>query len=393
MGKALCLNYFFGANYVLYLRIINALMALLYLFVFYRLAEEVLKSRLSVGFALVVHSSVLMFSYLFASVNNDNLVNLLSVVALYTFVKVVRERTTEALYLFLICIFLGMLTKQTFWPLALCLGCLLCVDFRFKVVDILKSLNPKKAPNRVVATVALLFVVALLSANVSLHGYNYCRYGKLAPRATDLYSHEQSMRQHDVYAKYNQLREELKSQRAECLWDPFRFFFVWSDYMIEKCIGIFAYRSYYPGKYVLGLFECFIIFAIWYAFRKGLCKDRLLVYLLVLAAVHIAVLAFWVNYRSVLNTGLMPRYAFIGIQGRYVFPVLAPLILLFARSLGGFRSAMVNLMIALIVGGCITIFSFPLFLMKPKEERFVPNAALQAEYLKNLELSQRFKGN
>jgi hypothetical protein len=99
---------------------------------------------------------------------------------------------------------------------------------------------------------------------------------------------------------------------------------------------------------------------------------------------------FFINYRIYYKSGLLPRYTFIALQGRYIFPVIAPLIIIVVRGLLSFQKKRLRLFIAVIASLIIFFYSFPYYCIHPPADPLISNDVLQKQYIRALDLSQRF---
>ncbi|MCF7855571.1 MAG: hypothetical protein K9N51_12285 [Candidatus Pacebacteria bacterium] len=380
MGKMLFYGSWLPLDAPTFLRLVNVLFAAVYLAIFYMLARLLLRHRWLAAFAFVVHTNLLMFTFLAGAINSDNLVNLLSMCAIFLLFKSIIQKRPLLIYPFLWCLCLGALTKKTFLPVAAILVVICVFEYRAALwrVIVEKGRGLRwRAGGAHVACVAIL--VLLIGANALLHGYNLLHYGSIVPKCTQVYSEEKCAREHPVYAKYKKLGE-AKDDREGAVLDPVRYLVAWFDYMTEKVIGIFAYASYYPGNLALGLVEAVIAVALVLGVRRVDWKDKHILYAVVTVGFYVLVLAYLVNYKSYLNMKLMPRYSFIGVQGRYIFPVISLIVILLSKCLLTFKRPLVNACIGVAVACLFITISFPAFYGTPADQRFVPNNKLQTTY-------------
>ena len=389
LGKLLHFNVLVGLPEIIYLRLLNIFFSLLYLTVFFKLAKLVLREKLLVSFAFIVQTNILMFTFLSSSVNYDNLVNLLSICSIYfLFRSIVSEKPVNLIY-FLICILLGTLTKKTVFPLALILFVIALFEYRgylfARFTDVSRKSLRKLRPYQIIAIVA---VSILLVTNIFIHTHTVYRYGTLSPSCNKIYSHAICMRDNPVYAKYNTLKANTKDDpKAD---DPVRYFFLWSDYMIEKTLGIFGYSSFYQGNIILGIAEILIILSVLIGVRKIEFNDKISIYLVSLVVAYSAFVFYYANYKGYSVTGLAPRYTFIAIQGRYIFPVLSVIVLLFAKFILSANSRHLKLATFLSLSVFFSYASFPMYYFAPDENKLISNKELQLKHIQSLNRSQKF---
>lgn len=390
MGQLLTFNRLTGLNPVLFLRLINVGLGTAYFVVFYFFACMILKSRLQVLLALFLHASLLMFTFLCGAVNNDNLVNLLSICSIYWVTRGYMRHEVKSAWLAAGCILFGCLVKQTFLPVAVSLTAILLWNYRSSLSTVLRAPLHHGTRGRMLMFRGLAaFVLLLLAANLGLYGKNLIQYGSIRPSAVAIYGAKRAYREHPVREKYKLLTDTALMEPGERLLDPIRYAFVWADFMVEKTIGIFAYQSYYPPHLAVGFYELLGICALGLLLvRRRDLLQREMVPLIVPLLFHTAVLIYYVNYPYYRLTGLFPKYTFIGIQGRYMFPVLAPLILLVVKGILSFKERRIRILVAVLVAIPIYMYSYSSLYSNPNG--FVPNGILQERYIHALMLSQRY---
>ena len=192
LGKLLALN-LFGVDDLLYLRLINVILAMLTIVAGYRLATRLTESPLVRILFLVMTTNTLMFTFMGGAVSYDNLVNLLAVLSVSAFVALVRTGEPTDLLCFLLWNFLGTLTKTTFLPLTLGLVALLLFDRRRRFREDLASLSRVVIKPAPLTTSLLVLVVLTFGANVWLYGSNLVRYGRPVPGCSQVLELEQCM--------------------------------------------------------------------------------------------------------------------------------------------------------------------------------------------------------
>jgi hypothetical protein len=209
LGKLAVLN-IFGMNDVLYLRLLNVILAMLTVIAGYRLAAHLTRNSLIRILFLVMTTNTLMFTFIGGAVSYDNLVNLLAVLSVLAFIAFVRTENSADLLLFLLWSFLGTLTKTTFLPLTFGLVALLLFDRRRHLREDLSSLaGVVKMPARLPA-VLLVLVILSFGANVWLYGSNLVRYGRPVPGCSQVLELEQCM-ENRIFARnwvVSQYRDE-----------------------------------------------------------------------------------------------------------------------------------------------------------------------------------------
>lgn len=393
LGKLAAIN-FFGMNNVLYLRLINVVLAMLTVVVGYRIASRLTDDSLIRLVYLVVVTNTPMFTFIGAAVSYDNLVNLLATLAVYSFVCFVLEDESKDLLLLGLWVALGVLTKTTFLPLALLLALTLMVERRRRIIgDVIRAFSSEtwRSPH-----LALLATLMAFSAviGVSLYGGNVVRYGRLAPSCSQVIEHEQCM-ENRIYARnwvVNQYRDGvltfeqalretsriahpgdrdhavrlLQNERSYRqvqppllpVWDYM--LIVWHQAMKPTIFGIQAHQSMSrdPASlmpYSIVLFAALLLVARGLRWR-GL--ERLWVYLTAVATGYYLFLVGWFNYTHYLSS----HAPFLGVQGRYIFPVMIPGCLVIARFLMLPWRHLGRIIVAIVLAAIFLLGDFPYFL-------------------------------
>ncbi len=400
MGKSAAL---LGSADYLTLRMLNIGLALLFLIVAYRLSRLMLKSPLMRVLFFVMLTNTLMFSFLSASVNYDNLANLLALCAVYFLVRHLLGRPDSGgpadLLLFLISTMLGLLTKATFLMLAPVLVVVWLLLRRQRLRDDLQQwwqgLRSGTGYIRSLSIVALLCA----TANLLLYGANLAQYGRIVPDCAQVLTHEQCM-ENRIYARnwvVTQYRlgklsymdawraaerirhpgdiaharrllnneRQYRMARPEDLNVLDYMHLVWNQAVKPSVFGIQAHRSMLrsPNElwaYGLLFFAALLLMARTVRFDGS---DRLW---LGMAGIVFGYYGFLVGYYN--YTGYLQHHALLlGVQGRYLFHLLVPFYLLVAEFLlrpfpGWARGAITVAVAVLFVAG-----DFPYYLGRVTE--------------------------
>ncbi len=346
---------------VILLRIVNLIYSLGTLFVTYLLSKEIFKNRGVRILPVFFLSSTLMFVFLSASINYDNLANLLSVLSILFFVKFVKSKV-DIKYLLLMILFLclGALTKFTVLPLALILVLLTIIDI-FKKKKYLKNIKIGKE------YFLLLPILLFGFLNIELYGINIIKYGGLEPDCNKILTHEQCL-QNGVYFRDN---VTFKSTQIDGLKGyirllttgerigPIRYFLKWLPNFTMKIYGIFADQSLFMPEPFWYLFISFFLLATVLGVINFKKWDRVERYLIVISLFYFVILFFFQNYSMYLRF----NHYYLALQGRYIFPVISILYILFAKSLlfikrKWLRNLILIVYILLLIYSCIPFFFF-----------------------------------
>jgi len=397
MGKVAAL---LGSADYTTLRVLNIGLALVFLIVAYRLSLLVLKSRLMRVLFFVMLTNTLMFSFLSASINYDNLVNLLALCAIYFLVRCLVGHLDSAksadLLLFWISIMLGLLTKGTFLMLApIFVVIWLLLRRRMLLMDIqqlVQTVRSGKGYIRSLTIVALLCVVA----NLSLYGVNLVRYGHIVPGCAQVLTQDKCM-ENRIYARnwiVSQYRvgklsymqawratelirhpgdiaharrllnnaRQYKMAKPENLNMPDYMHLVWDQAMKPSIFGIQAHRSMLRSPNELWAYGlvCFVALLLMVRTIRFDGSDKLWLGMTGMVFGYYLFLVGYYNY-----TGYLQHHALLlGVQGRYLFHVLVPAYLLMAEFLLRPFPKWGRIVVAGAVAGLFIMGDFPYYLSR-----------------------------
>lgn len=354
MGKLLAINGF-GVSELLLLRVANALLAILGVLLAWRLIRLLSPDSFVRVVFIILLTNTLMFTFISAGVSYDNLVNLLSVASLYYLCRYIQRNRVDDLLLFLIFTSAGTLTKTTFLPYAFALLMMLFLArwrslgaAAGKVATHFATPSVKK-----VASAAVLVLLVVL--NVKLYPVNWVRFGHLVPETAQVLRMDQAMKNR-IFARnrivrlYNEgeiMLEQAQAMasgiahpgdRADTLYslsvaasnkrsprpraDRLIYAFPWTASMLQRTYGVAAHKVMQKAGYGLSIYiAIYLLFA--GALIRRFRRDDLqgfAGYLILVSAFYALVIMQLVNYEAYKATGVMG----IGLQGRYLFPILAP---------------------------------------------------------------------
>ncbi len=402
MGKVAAL---LGSDYTT-LRVLNIGLALTSLVVAYRLSVLVLESRLKRVLFFVMLTNTLMFGFLSASVNYDNLINLLALLALYFLVRYLYPSPGRLssvkpadLLLFFISTMLGLLTKGTFLMLAPIFAVVWLLSryqtLRVDMQQLVQAVRSGSAYILMLAAVALVCVVA----NIALYGVNLAQYGRIVPDCSQVLSHEKCM-ENRIYARnwvVSQYRQDKLSYmdawratvsirhpgdiaHAKRLLNNERQYrqakpenlnvldymhLVWEQAMKPSIFGIQAHRSMLRSPNELWVYGA-ICFAALLLLVRAIRFDGSDNLWLGMVAVVFGYYLFLVGYYN--YTGYLHNHALLlGVQGRYMFSVFVPLYLVMAEFLLRPFQKWGQIMVAVVVAAVFIMGDFPYYLGRVTE--------------------------
>jgi hypothetical protein len=303
----------------------------------------------------VLLTNLPMWSFLSASVSYDNLAMLLATAGFALLARTLDTREPAALLGLITVLALGALTKVALLPLAALLLAALAASQRGAAAR--DALAARRWPTLGRPGVAALLVVCLGASALAgfLYGRNLTRFGVLEPAANQVLPLEAALRnrifrQEHVLRSYRAgaiderqaaselARIEHPGDRAGALWllrrarelrrgegEPLvgraRYAAIWLGLMGERLFGVMGHRELYKqGALALayaGVAALALGALAWRVRRPG-------VHLRIAAMISFSyalILMQLVNYPIYRATGLEVE----AVQGRYLFPVLAPL--------------------------------------------------------------------
>jgi len=396
MGRILGLN-LTALPDLSFLRLSNVLIAFATLVYGYRLLREITNSGAARVLFVALLTNTLMFTFLSASVNYDNLCNMFAAASLYYVVRFFRSRQARFALLGAAAVLLGCLSKITFLPFAVLLLVGVAGHEHRNLISALKKLQRSglKGAFRGWDLFLTLLVVGLLGMNLKLYGGNLLSYGTVQPSIDKVLGLDAALKNR-VFARDHIVREFKagrlaysdalqmtgiiehpgdrrdtmfliqqalgdRNQQSQQRIDPFHYFFPWAEMNAQRIFGIMGHQSVL--KQPRELVPYFLIFLAagilgirWFR-RTSLNGAAPL--LLILALGYAAILMLFVNYSSYRASGSM----MLALQGRYLFPVLVPAYALAANFLtGDGRGKIWPWLVAAIIGAFFVTAEFPWFI-------------------------------
>lgn len=356
MGKLLHLN-IFGLPDLVFLRILNIPFAFGTVCFAWRTLRLITEDRLARILLLVAMTNTLMFTFLSASVSYDNLTNLLAAMSVYYLLAFFKNRSGSLLLLSFVCQLAGCLTKQTFLPLVMVLNIILVIHEGGNLRDIPSAFVSlfRHTGKRNIGL--LLSAILLLALNVNLYAGNYIHFGKLTPEMPEVLSPEIAM-QNRIHARniiFTQFREgRISKEKALAMTSAIRhqpdrasavaliegydyrknisgyhvmalpaYISFWIKAMLHGTYGIFAHLPVPQSSSRINLVRALFLMAALSFLIRWRPRDTgwLPLHLVIIAAFYGIFLMYVINYGSYVDS----RATWLGLQGRYIFPVLSPI--------------------------------------------------------------------
>lgn len=347
-------------NEVFLLRIVNIIYSLGTVYITYLLSKEILKGKWEKLLPVFLLTNTLMFVFLSSSINYDNLANLLSVLSVFFFVKFVKsDLSIKDLLLMILFLCLGALTKYTLLPLAFILVVLSLIDVFIKRENI-KDIKIGKE-------IFLLFpILIFLLLNLMLYGVNLIKYGSLDPDCERILTHEQCL-ENGVYYRDNLTFPGTEVGGFKGTYEliingdrinPISYFVKWVLNITDKIFGIMGDSSLIMPSYFKYLYLIFLSIGIFLSVIFYNRWNKVDKYLMIIALFYISILFLLWNY----NMYLKHDHLYLGLQGRYIFPVLPVMYILFSKAIFFLKKKwqLYTILIPLIIlflYGCIPFFA------------------------------------
>ena len=356
-GKLLTLN-LFGIEDYRFLRLANVGLGMLTFGACYGLARETSAGVLTRLLFLVMITNTLMFTFISAAISYDNLVNLLAVISLWMLTRFLRTGDPASLLGCLAAMGLGSITKTSFLPIvptiALVILWLRRGTLRSDAGSILKALKSRSPAAWILSVlVAISFSGALL-----LYGGNLFRFQKPVPACDEVLGLDQCMQnrifaRNRILALYRTNEIDLRQAMLESgsiahsgdrdhllrlienerryksnPTPPLNRFdyllLAWDRALKPTMFGIQAHHSMLKSANQTVAYEIILVAAILLTVRLIRRSDQDWLVLSSVSGVYILFLVCFYNY-----AGYVQSHApFLGVQGRYLFPVLAPVFLI-----------------------------------------------------------------
>jgi len=305
------------------LRIINVIFATGTVLICFLLSKELIKHPWWQLIPVFLLTNTLMFVFLAAGVNYDNLANLLTMAGLLFFTQVfTREDFFINSSIWMIYISLGTLVKYTILPLALAMGIawLIYIFIHRKEVFPVHFYGVK-------TLLLLLMLFTLFTGNFLIYGINLIRYEGLLPECEEILLESQCALS-PLEQRYQEKAIKPKMTIQESIEkgypNPFSYAVnTWVHNMLLRTFGMIGHQSYFPlelVRYYKILFYSAVLMGLFFLKPKSA-----LTYSLVGISIFYALVLLYSNY----NNELLYGFIHIGFQGRYIFPVIGPIFVLF----------------------------------------------------------------
>ena len=312
------------------LRLCNLLLAAGTVIICYLFSREVFQDKWWSLLPVFLLTNTLMFKFLAGGLNYDNLANLLCMASLFFFVRALSLKSFLNSSLFwIICIGLGALTKFTILPLAFVMTVLwlLFVILNRKKIFPIQYFNSK-------SLLLITLVIFVILGNFSIYGINIIKFHSITPNCIDILEEDQCKlspfyQRQEAWA----LEEPLSVAGSINLGypSPIKYAFVnWVKLMLLRSVGFHGHKTFYPTNFIY-LFQILFYLAMILGIIELILKRKISYASFSLFSILIfySITLINLNYRNELVYGFINLL----IQGRYIFPVIGPIYILFTKIL------------------------------------------------------------
>lgn len=310
-----------SSHAVILLRFINIAFAILSLFVIVRISNLLGFSKLVRNLSLFMLCNTLMFVFLSSSINYDNLFTLVALTFVELTLRLWRTFSFRVFVPYVLVFFTGCFIKVSFLPIALASMVLLMVKIRRRDIKLLPGQFYHFVSTSSRWLLGLYVIMFLIFATLFIQHFavNAVRYHAITP-ACDRINTAEQCREDFIYARSEIFRN---GQVTKPTISTFQYAATWADVMRRRTIGILGSKNIENTSIISSWSQIMLVVSpliIVWGLRK---KDSLILVLLAVSAFYTLCL-FLTNRSTYHNTGVYD----LSVQGRYLFPVLPPLLLI-----------------------------------------------------------------
>lgn len=339
------------------LRILSVVYSVGTLLFCYLISKEIIEGKWWQLLPVFLLSNTLMFVFLSGGVNYDNLANLLSMAGLLFLIRVLnRNKFVLNSLLWMTCISLGTLVKYTILPLAL----IMVVVWSIYIFKNRKEFSFESFTSRKKISLVVILTIILIG-NFLLYGVNFIKFGSILPTCNQILS-EDKCEISPYFQRYHEIGLDHKLTVIESIElgypNPVKYFFdSWIENMLYRIYGILAHISYFPSHIII-FYRLMFFWILLLGFRY-VDKPSFVISSILLIILFYVLVLFLQNYNSELVYGFKQ----IALQGRYIFPVIGLIYILFAYILSIVKSrtlmysTLVIMLLLFFIGGPIKFIS------------------------------------
>jgi len=332
------------------LRLVSVVYAFATVIFCFLLSKEVIQHKWWQLLPVFLMTNTLMFVFISAGVHYDNLSNMLCMIGLYFLVKTLKQKNflTNSLA-WMISIALACLVKYPILPLALAMTVSWIIFMFIKR----KKLLPFKVNITKIILLSILLAV-LLVVNFSIYGINLIRYQSLTAPCREILLESQC-----EISLYEQRHEQLaldskltiRESIAEGYPSIFRYVLVdWMYHILLRTFGLSGHLAYFPYHLIIYYQILFYLIIILILLNLFLWRSftSLDIYLLGIVAFYALVVVI-----KDCNSELVYGFKQVAVQGRYLFPAIGGIAILFTQAIKGIPVKFIRLSLLLLSVGLI----------------------------------------
>ena len=311
------------------LRVVSVLYALGTVWFCFLLSKEVIQHRWWQLLPVFLLTNTLTFVFISAGVQYDNLANFFSIAGLYFLVRVFKRQNFVINSLaWMINLALGTLVKYPILPLALVMS----IAWLIFLIIHHKRIFPIRNYSIIKILLLTLLLVPMIIGNFAIYGMNLIRYQSITPPCREILLDSQC-----ELSMFEQRHKELALDTKLTITEsiskgypsPLRYASVdWVYHILLRSLGLTGHKSYFPLHlipYYQLLFYLIIILGLLNLFLWRTFSN-IEINLIGIASFYALVLLI-TNYNSELVYGFKQ----IALQGRYLFPIVGIIVILFTK--------------------------------------------------------------
>jgi len=354
-----------GLSAYVFLRFAGLAMTVATLFFVIRTAKLLEVPNKVIATSLLVVTNMAQFLLMSIAINNDNAIWLLTAASIFVLVKLWQSKTGQLRYLLWLVVLLvfGVIIKKTFMPLAL-IFTLTATYYLWQNRNKFKDLFASFKFIEIVMSLIIIVGIGLVGERV---GINLIKYNKIDAVCDQIHSVE-NCKNYGVYRRNFELYETAGTRTREI--NILQFKLAWAQKTVARSFGVQAW----PGEIETPVvFNLSVIALLTLALVYGLKNWRSDTATLLILAVSL----YYIVFNMLVNYSLYKRWGVfdLALQGRYIFPILVPLVIfstyILWRGLGAQGLTRLRMPLAIVViSSVIFVSGLQLFV---SDTRFISN--------------------
>lgn len=303
------------------LRVLSVITVLLTFFAGARLMRRLGASEAVTTVGLLIVSNIAQVLFMSAAINQDQLTWLATTLGAFLLVRLWQKLTAVDVLALTSVILFGAIIKKTFLPIAVLFGLVMLA----LVIYRRKAFAPevKKAFTHWRPAVIILSIVVLLGVglNVERFGTNIIQYQQISVSCNKVHTHEQCL-EHGVYRRNDRLTNDKPLEFNPIPLTEFVPFWYYRNFL-----GVFGTQGWngraLPDTWAyytfLSITTVALLVGLVYSVRRWRRPESLIYF----ASLGYIVVQLAVNYNMYLTYAAQG----LALQGRYIFPIIVPLVL------------------------------------------------------------------